>query len=88
MVYGTKKLEMSNGEVLQIPNLVRTVVSSRMITLYQNYCCKMQFEPLARSTLFAVLKVSNPIQPASLSYTFSRVFFSFTMLTGMTNIIM
>ena len=64
VAYGTKKLQMSTGEVLQIPNVVRTVLSSRMVALYQNYCCKMEFEPLTRSTLFAVLKVSNPILSA------------------------
>ena len=42
----------------------------RMVALYQNYCCKMEFEPLARSTLFAVLKVSNPVQSACFLYTF------------------
>ena len=61
VAYGTKKLQMSTGEVLQIPNVVRTVVSSRMVALYQNYCREMEFEPLARSTLFAVLKVSDPV---------------------------
>ena len=70
VAYGTKKLQMSTGEVLQIP---RTVVSSRMVALYQNYCREMEFEPLARSTLFAVLKVSNPVQSACLLYTISWV---------------
>ena len=84
--YSTKKLQMSTGEVLQIPNVVRTVPSSRMVALYQNYCCEMEFAPLTRSSLFAVLKVSNPVQSACLLYTFSCVFFSLTVLTGMTNI--
>ncbi|XP_044176743.1 uncharacterized protein LOC122959486 [Acropora millepora] len=67
VAYGTKKLQMSTGEVLQIPNVVR----SRMVALCQNYCRKMEFEPLARSTLFAVLKVSDPVQSACLLYTIS-----------------
>ncbi|XP_044167545.1 uncharacterized protein LOC122951609 [Acropora millepora] len=73
VAYGTKKLQMSTGEVLQIPTVVRTVVSSRMVALYQNYCREMEFEPLARSTLFAVLKVSDPVQSACLLYTISCV---------------
>ena len=85
VVYGTKKLQMSTGEVLQIPKVVRTVLSFRMVALYQNYCCKMEFEPLARSTLFAVLKVSNPVQSACFLYTFWCVF-SLKVLTGITNI--
>ena len=59
VAYGTKKLRMSTGEVLEIPNVVRTVLSSRMVALYQNYCREMEFAPLTKSTLFAILKVSN-----------------------------
>ena len=73
VAYGTKQLQMSTGEVLQIPNVVRTVVSFRMVALYQNYCREMEFEPLARSTLFVVLKVSNPAQSAGLLYTISWI---------------
>ena len=83
VAYGTRKRQMSTGEVLQIPNVVRTVLSSRMVPLYQNYCCEIEFEPLARSTLFAVLKVSNPILSACLLFAFSCVFFfSLIVLTG------
>ena len=76
VAYGTKRLQMSTGEVLEIPNLVRTVLSSHMVALYQNYCCEIEFDPLTRSTPFALLKVSSPIQSACLLYTFSCVFFS------------
>ena len=75
VAYGTKKLQMSTGEVLQIPNVVRTVLSSCIVALYLNHCCEMEFAPHARSTLFTVLKVSNPILSTCLLYTFSCVFF-------------
>ena len=75
VAYGTKKLQMSTGEVLQIPNVVRTVVSSRMVALYQNYCREMEFEPLARSTLFAVTL-----------YNLLVYYTPFRGLTGMPNI--
>ena len=73
VAYGTKKLQMLTGEVLQIPNVVRTVLSSHKVALYQNYCCEMEFEPLARSTFLAVLKVGNPILSACLLCPFSCV---------------
>ncbi|KAK3738191.1 hypothetical protein QZH41_012773, partial [Actinostola sp. cb2023] len=57
VAYGTKNLRMSSGEVIEIPNLVRTILSSRMVMLYQTYCKEINFEPLGRSTLFTILKV-------------------------------
>ena len=50
VAYGTKKLKL-------IPNVVRTVIGSRLIQLYQIYCKDFSFMPLGRSTLFNILKV-------------------------------
>ena len=75
VVYSTKKLQMSTGEVLQIPNVVRAVLTSRVVALYQNYCCEIEFEHLVRLSLFAMLKVNNPVQSACLLYTFPCVSF-------------
>ena len=57
VAYGTKTLKLSNGEKIDIPNVVRTVISSRLIQLYQTYCLESCFKPLGRSTLFNILKV-------------------------------
>lgn len=57
VAYGTKKLKLSNGEDLEIPNVVRTVIASRLIQLYQAYCREENFTPLGRSTLFSIIKV-------------------------------
>ena len=57
VAYGTKTLKLSNGEKIDIPNVVRTVIASRLIHLYQAYCAESGFEPLSRSTLFNMLKV-------------------------------
>ena len=35
---GTKTLKLSNGEKMEIPNVVRTAISSRLIHLYHTYC--------------------------------------------------
>ena len=50
-------LKLSNGEKMGIPNVVRTVISSRLIHLYHTYCMEMNFKLLGRSTLFNILKV-------------------------------
>ena len=53
---GTKTLKLSNGEKMEIPNVVRTAISSRLIHLYHTYCMETNFKPLGRSTLFNILK--------------------------------
>ena len=61
VAYGTRKIKMSPGESLEIPDSVRTVISSRMVKLYQLYCGEFAFQPLGRSTLFSILKVKKKI---------------------------
>ena len=57
VAYRTKTLKLSNGEKMDIPNVVRTVISSLLIHLYHTYCMETNFKPLGRSTLFNILKV-------------------------------
>ena len=57
VAFGTRKLKLSSGEDIEIPNLVRTVINSRMINVYQAYCHEVDFTPLGKSTLFSILKV-------------------------------
>ena len=59
VAYGTKKLRLSDGDTLEIPNVVRTVIASRLVQLYTSYCSEIEFGPLGRSTLFNILKVSS-----------------------------
>lgn len=60
VAYGTKKLKLSDGDTLEIPNVVRTVIASRLVQLYTSYCSATGFQPLGRSsTLFNILKVSS-----------------------------
>ena len=59
VAYGTRKLKTSTGECIEIPDLVRTVISSRMVKLYNSYCHEVSFDPLGRSTLFSILKVKK-----------------------------
>ena len=57
VAYGTKTLKLSDGETTEIPNVVRTVVASRLVHLYQSYCAETGFESIGRSTLLNILKV-------------------------------
>ena len=49
----------THGDTLEIPNVVRTVIASRLVQLYTSYCSETGFEPLGRSTLFNILQVSS-----------------------------
>ncbi|KAK3729188.1 hypothetical protein QZH41_008862 [Actinostola sp. cb2023] len=57
VAYGTKLLKLSSGEKVEIPNVVRTVIASRLVQLYLSYCAEFGFQPIGRSTLFHILKV-------------------------------
>ena len=63
VAYGTKTLRLSDGDTIEIPNVVRTVVASRLTHLYQSYCSESGFEPMGRSTLLNILKVTRTNMP-------------------------
>ena len=49
-----------------MPNIIRTVTRSTMITQYLSFCEEDGFEPLSRATMFRVLKVREASQSKSL----------------------
>lgn len=59
VAFGTKAIKLSNGEEFKIPNVVRTVTTTRLVNLYLSFCQENDFEPLGRSTLFGILKVCS-----------------------------
>lgn len=57
--FGRRKLKLSNGEALEIPNVVRLLIPSRLVSQYYQYCQETGFScPLGRSTLFKILAES------------------------------
>lgn len=68
VAYGTRNLKLSTGEKIEIPSVVRTVISSRLVQLYLKYCAESAFEPLRRSTLFSIIKVSLSVTVVSHGY--------------------
>ena len=62
VAFGTKILKLSTGQKLEIPGVVRTLISSRLVTSYQAYCEETKYEPLGRSTLFTILQVFHHIK--------------------------
>ncbi|XP_064653010.1 uncharacterized protein LOC135503381 [Lineus longissimus] len=67
VAYGTRTMKLSNGEKIEIPNIVRTTIVSRVVQLYQAYCEETDFHPLQRSTLFSIIQVCAASQKKSLA---------------------
>ena len=59
-------MKLESGEILTMPNVVRTVTRSTMITLYISLCKDEEFETLSRSTLYRILEVRKSSQRKSL----------------------
>ena len=64
--YGTRELKLDSGEVLTIPDVVRTVCHSHIINLYSSYCSENNFEPLGKSILFKLLNAYAAAKRTSL----------------------
>ncbi|CAB4028800.1 Retrovirus-related Pol poly, partial [Paramuricea clavata] len=64
--YGSRILKLDNGETMEMPNVVRTVTRSTMISQYTQFCREENVEPLGRSTLFKILEVREASQRKSL----------------------
>ncbi|KAK3705287.1 hypothetical protein QZH41_008174 [Actinostola sp. cb2023] len=64
--YGSKLLKLDSGETIEMPNVVRTVTRSTMISQYVQFCQEEHLEPLSRSTLFKILEVRKASQRKSL----------------------
>ena len=66
VAFGTRKLELEGGETLLMPNVVRAVTRSTMISQYLSLCEEEEVDSLSRSTLFRVLEVRKASQRKSL----------------------
>lgn len=53
--YGTKEMHLDSGEVVTIPQVVRTACHSTLVNVYQSFCEETDFHPLSRASLFRVL---------------------------------
>ena len=49
-----------------MPNVIRTVTRSTMISQYMQYCEEDHYQPVSRSTLFRILEVREASQRKSL----------------------
>ncbi len=64
--FGERYLKLSNGTVLETPNVVRSLISSRICTQYTQYCSETDFKPFSEATMRRVLSACAASQRKSL----------------------
>ena len=55
--FSEKKLRLSSNEELVIPNVIRTVIPTQIVSQYEELCGEEGFKPMERRTLYKVLHV-------------------------------
>lgn len=53
--FGQKYLTLSTGEVLETPNVIRSMISERIVQQYSQYCEEIGEQPFSRSTMLKIL---------------------------------
>ncbi|XP_062614103.1 uncharacterized protein LOC134275825 isoform X2 [Saccostrea cucullata] len=54
--FGTKDMCLQSGEVMTVPEVVRTACHSTLVNIYQSFCQETEYSPLSRATLFRILR--------------------------------
>ena len=57
VAYGTKSMKLSTGQPIVTPNVIRTVIYTRLIDTYKLFCTEVDFEPFSDRTLFRILNL-------------------------------
>ncbi|KAK3748950.1 hypothetical protein QZH41_010037, partial [Actinostola sp. cb2023] len=53
--YGEKELKLSSGEILVVPNVIRTMIHQRIVMQYTQYCSENDFKPFSKNTMLRIL---------------------------------
>lgn len=56
VAHGTRTLRLSSGETINMPNVIRNIISARIIKQYVAYCEETNFKHLSERELYRVLK--------------------------------
>ena len=66
VAYGTKELKLDSGEKITIPNVIRTMMPSRIIKQYISYCQEKEFKPASERPLYRIMGVCAASKEKSL----------------------
>jgi hypothetical protein len=53
--FGQRYLRLSNGKVLETPNVIRTMIPQRIVDQYRQFCLETNFTPFSSSTMLRIL---------------------------------
>ena len=53
--FGQKTLKLSSGKLIEIPNVIRTMIPQRIARQYSHYCKETNFKPFSERTMLRVL---------------------------------
>ncbi|KAK3730448.1 hypothetical protein QZH41_012642, partial [Actinostola sp. cb2023] len=55
MPFGKKVLKLSSGQMIEVPNVIRTMIPKRIARQYTQYCEETTFKPFSERTMLRVL---------------------------------
>ena len=53
--FGKRNLKLSTGQLLEVPNVIRTMIPQRIVQQYTHYCKENDFVPLGERTMLRIL---------------------------------
>ncbi len=53
--FGQRHIHLSNGKIIETPNVIRTMIKQRIITQYSQFCTETNFKPFSPSTMHRIL---------------------------------
>ena len=66
VVLATKTLKLDSGEKIITPGVIRTVIPSRIIRQYLDYCQEQEFQPASQRSLYRMIEVCSTSMQRSL----------------------
>ena len=54
--FGQKTLKLSSGQLVEIPDVIRTMIPQRIACQYAQYCHEIGFKPFSERTMLRVLE--------------------------------
>lgn len=66
VAFGTKTLKIDSGEKIIIPAVIRTVIPSRIIRQYLDYCQEQEFQPASQCSFYRMIDVYSSSMQKSL----------------------
>ena len=53
--FGEKFLHLSNGNIIEVPNVIRNMIPQRIVAQYTQYCTETGFVPFSHHTMLRIL---------------------------------